>query len=136
MINPTVLLILEEPNDVKAYGSFLHDRGYETLICTSPGEGINLLETRAVSLVIVGQDTPAFEGRLLLERSLRLHPQAPVLVVARVLNIHSYLEAMEIGATDYLERPEPRDLEWAIETQLRRSHALSMSAAGGSRPSV
>jgi hypothetical protein len=27
---------------------------------------------------------------------------------------------MELGAVDYLERPEPDDLGWVVETQLRR----------------
>jgi len=81
---PTVLLILDEPQDLEIYGTFLRDRGYETLICNSPGEAINSLETESVSLVIVGQDTPRFEGRQVLERSLKLHPEVPVLVVARV----------------------------------------------------
>ena len=128
MKNPTVLLILEESKDLEVYANFLHDRGYETLTCTSPGEGLNALENKAVSLVIVSQDAPAFEGRLLLERSLRIHPDVPVLVVARVLNIHSYLDAMDLGATDYLERPDPRDLAWVVETQMRRATAPALSA--------
>jgi DNA-binding NtrC family response regulator len=117
---PTVLLILDEPRDLEIYGTFLRDRGYETLMCNSPGEAINSLETESVSLVIVGQETPAFEGRQVLERSLRLHPEVPVLVVARVLDMHCYLEAMDLGAIDYLERPEPQDLLWVLDTQMRR----------------
>jgi len=117
---PTVLLILEESHDLEIYGSFLRDRGYETLTCTSPNEGIKSLETESVSLVIVSQGTPAFEGRQVLERSLQLHPKVPVLVVARVLDMHCYLEAMDLGAVDYLERPEPRDLVWVVDTQMLR----------------
>ena len=120
MKTPTVLLILDEPQDLEIYGTFLRDRGYETLMCTSPGEGINSLETESVSLVIVSQGTPAFEGRQVLERSLQLHPEVPVLVVARVLDMHCYLEAMDLGAIDYLERPEPRDMAWVVDTQMRR----------------
>ena len=117
---PTVLLILEESHDLEIYGSFLRDRGYETLMCTSPSEGINFLDTESVSLVIVSQGTPAFKGRQVLDRSLQLHPKVPVLVVARVLDIHCYLEAMDLGAIDYLERPEPRDLVWAVDTHMPR----------------
>ena len=29
------------------------------------------------------------------------------------------MEAMDLGAVDYLERPEPDDLGWVLETQLR-----------------
>lgn len=120
MKTPTVLLILDEPQDLEIYGTFLRDRGYETLMCASPGEGVNSLESQSVSLVIVSQGTPAFEGRQVLERSLQLHPEIPVLIVARVLDIHCYLEAMDLGAVDYLERPEPRDMAWVVDSQMRR----------------
>jgi hypothetical protein len=30
---------------------------------------------------------------------------------------------MELGAVDYLERPEPDDLGWVVETQLRQRDA-------------
>jgi FixJ family two-component response regulator len=49
-----------------------------------------------------------------------MHRNIPIVVVARCLDIHCYLEAMELGAVDYLERPEPDDLGWVVETQLRR----------------
>ena len=123
MKTPAVVLILEEPQDLESYGASLRDRGYETLICNSPGEAINSFETESVSLVIVGQDTPRFEGRQVLERCLKLHPEVPVLVVARVLDMHYYLEAMDMGAIDYLERPEPHDLAWVVDTQILRTRA-------------
>ena len=123
MKTPTVLLILDEPQDLETYGTFLRDRGYETLMCNSPGEGINSLETESVSLVIVSQDTPVFEGRQVLERSVELHPEIPVLVVARVLDKHHYFEATDLGAIDYLERPEPHDLVWVVDTQILRGAA-------------
>jgi FixJ family two-component response regulator len=75
--------------------------------------------------VIVSQGTPAFEGRQLLERALRLRPEVPVLVLARVLDIRCYLEAMELGATDYLEGPEPQDLAWVVDTQMHRAEAAT-----------
>jgi FixJ family two-component response regulator len=45
-------------------------------------------------------------------------------VVARCLDIQCYLEAMELGAVDYLERPEPDEIGWMLETQLRRRDAV------------
>jgi len=120
---PTVLLIIENPFDLILYATALRDKGYETLISRSLSQGTELLETEDVSVVIVGQGTTAFEGRHVLERSLGLHPRVPVLVVARVLDKHCYLEAIELGASEYLEWPEPEDLTWAIDTQLLRAAA-------------
>ena len=121
MKTPTVLLILEELQDLDVYGTWLRNSGYKILMCSSHAKGMNSLETESVSLVIVDQGTSAFEGRQVLERALQFHPKVPVLVVARVLDMRCYLEAMDLGAIDYLERPEPQDMAWVVETQMRRA---------------
>lgn len=117
----TVLLILEDPQELQGYGEILRRRGYQTVLCSSPGQGINFLREGTFSLLIVGQDAPRFEGRYLLERAHQLHPAVPVLVLARVLDMHYYLDAMDLGAADYMERPGPDELAWAVETQILRS---------------
>ncbi|MGD0224784.1 MAG: hypothetical protein ABSF71_20840 [Terriglobia bacterium] len=77
MKNPTVLLIIEDAQDLETYGNFLRDRGYETLMCNSPGEGLNSLETESVSMVIVRQATLTFQGRQVKEGlELNMPPQS------------------------------------------------------------
>jgi DNA-binding NtrC family response regulator len=120
---PTVLLILDEPQDLEIYGTWLRSCGYRILMCSSLAEGINFLEGKDISLVIVSQGTSAFEGRPVLERALQLHPKVPALVVARVLDMRCYFEAMDLGAIDYLERPAPLDMVWVVDTQMRRMGA-------------
>jgi len=117
----TVLLVLEELLDLKTYGSILCSLGYRILMSNSVAEGIKALEAEDVSFVVVSQGTPAFEGRQVLERAHQLRPDVPVLVIARVLDMQCYLEAMDLGAVDYLERPEPRDMAWVVDSQMRRS---------------
>jgi len=34
--------------------------------------------------------------------------------------MHCYLDAMDLGAIDYLERPEPEDLLWVVNAQTNR----------------
>jgi two-component system response regulator (stage 0 sporulation protein F) len=118
--SPTVLLMLEEPHQLEIYGNLLGNKGYETLMCLSPDEGIGFLEAKEVSTVIVSQGTPAFEGRPMLERSVQLHPTVPVLVVTRVVSMHCYLEAMDLGAFDYLQLPDPQNLARVVDMQMLR----------------
>jgi DNA-binding NtrC family response regulator len=113
--------MLEEPHQLEVYGSLLSEKGYEALTCSSPREGMNFLEAKAISMVIVSQGTPAFEGRPMLERSMQIHPAVPVLVVARIANMRCYLEAMNLGASDYFEFPDPPDLARAVDMQMLRS---------------
>jgi DNA-binding NtrC family response regulator len=123
MKRATVLLVFEELEDLEDYGSSLCTLGYSIRMCNSAAEGIKTLETENFSLVIVGQGTPAFEGRQVLERSLQLDPNVPVLIIARALNVHCYLDAMDLGAIDYLERPEPEDMAWVVNAQIHRASA-------------
>jgi len=102
MKTATVLLMFEKPQDLETYGSILGALGYRILLCSSTDEAIQALENVEVSFVIVSQGTHAFEGRRVLERSLQLHPNVPVLVIARTLDMQCYLEAMDLGASDYL----------------------------------
>jgi DNA-binding NtrC family response regulator len=123
MKTPTVLLEFEERQDLETYGSILCSLGYRILMCSTADEAIQALENEDVSFVIVSQGTRAFEGRQVLERSRQLHPNVPVLVIARVLDMHCYLEAMDLGASDYLERPDPQDMLWVLDTEMRRAEA-------------
>ena len=114
MTNATVLLVFEELQDLEHYGNILCTLGYSIRMCNSVAEGIKALETEDFSSVIVSQGTPAFEGRQVLERSFQLHPEVPVLIIARTLDVECYLEAMDLGAIDYLERPGPEDMAWVV----------------------
>jgi PleD family two-component response regulator len=55
-----------------------------------------------------------------LERSIEKDRHLPVLVVARCHNMRCYLEAMQLGAVDYLAEPvAPSDFQWVVDTHLR-----------------
>ena len=129
MKTSTVLLEFEEHQDLETYGSILCSLGYRILMCSSADQAIQVLENEDVSFAIVSQGTHQFEGRRVLERSLQLRPSVPVLVIARVLDIHCYLDAMDLGAIDYLERPAPEDMVWVLETQARRAQAVDSRGA-------
>jgi DNA-binding NtrC family response regulator len=55
-----------------------------------------------------------------LERAVEIDRHLPVLVTARCPSKKCYLDAMQLGAVDYLEEPVPPEtLVWVIETHLR-----------------
>ncbi|MEJ2009142.1 MAG: response regulator [Acidobacteriota bacterium] len=118
--NFRTLLVDEDPSDIRYYYGILRAMGHEVVICESYAEALALLEHEHFDMAVVGQGSPAFEGRRVLSRSLEIRPQMPVLVVARTLDIDCYLEAMEIGAADYLERcAAPRDFMRAVDAHLQ-----------------
>ena len=117
------LLVCDDLRGFPSYGGILSALGYDVVMCSSYEEGARRIEMEDFDFVIVGQGSASFEGRCVLERAAEMHRNIPIVVVARCLDIHCYLEAMDLGAVDYLERPEPDDLGWVVETQLRHRYA-------------
>jgi DNA-binding NtrC family response regulator len=118
-----VLLVCDDLRGIPSYGGMLSALGYDFVMCGSYEEGASRVEMEDFDFAIVGQGSASFEGRCVLERAAGMHRNIPIVVVARCLDIHCYMEAMDLGAVDYLERPEPDDLGWVLETQLLRRDA-------------
>jgi DNA-binding response OmpR family regulator len=102
-----VLLVDEEAGDLRITRLTLEGQGFEVLTCTSYEAGILCLEAEPFDFVVVSQGTQAFEGRTVLDRAMQLDRRRPVLVLTRCMSMQCYLEAMQMGAIDYLEKPVP-----------------------------
>jgi DNA-binding response OmpR family regulator len=100
-----VLVVDGDVEDLGRYCPALQQQGYEVRCCTSYREGEGCLKCELFDLVIVDQGGTAFEGRHVLERVIERDWHTPVLVLTRVANMPCYLEAMQLGALDYLEKP-------------------------------
>jgi len=102
-----VLLVDEEASDIKTLRLSLEGQGFDVFTCVNYEAAIRFLESSPVDFVIVSQGTLAFEGRQVLDRAMQLDRHRPVVVVTRCMNMQCYLEAMQMGALDYLEKPVP-----------------------------
>jgi len=114
------LLVDEDPSDIRYYYGVLRALGHDVVVSASYPDALSLLEQENFDMAVVSQGTPAFEGRPVVAKALEINPGLPVLVVARTLDIDCYLEAMELGAVDYLERcAAPRDFMRSVDTHLQ-----------------
>jgi DNA-binding NtrC family response regulator len=99
------LLVVEEPEALHYYRHILERWGYQVCACHSYEEGVCRLGSEVFDFVMVSQGSPSFEGRCVVERALEIDRRLPVVVVARCLDMTCYLEAMQLGAVDYLAEP-------------------------------
>ena len=102
-----VLLVDEDAGDLRILRLILEGQGFEVFTCPTYEAGIQCLETEPFDFVVVSQGTQAFEGRRVLDRAQQLDRRRPVLVLTRCIDMRCYLEAMQMGAIDYLEKPVP-----------------------------
>ena len=101
----SVLLVDESPKDLHANADTLNRQGYTIQTCESVREGECCLKSGSFDLVIVSQGSRSFEWRLLVEGAIGINRRRPVLVVTDCVDMRCYLDAMWLGATDYLEKP-------------------------------
>ena len=119
-----LLLVEEDLSDLRLYFGILRASGYKVVVAKSYPHALDLLAGEPFDLVIVGQGSPAFDGRAVVIRSQELNPRVPIVVVARSLDIDCYLEAMELGVADYMERgATPRDFMRAVDSHLHVASA-------------
>jgi DNA-binding NtrC family response regulator len=121
--NARVLIVNEYVEDLLYHSGILQRCGYEVQSCKSYPEGEAWLEREDFDLVIVSQGTPAFEGSRVLLSATARDRYARVLVLTRCADMKCYLEAMQLGAVDYVEAPlAPSEITKLVEWHLRPGH--------------
>ncbi len=115
-----VLLVDECREDLHYYSVILQAYGFQVRTCRSYEQGTRFLNSETFDFVVVTQGTSNFEGRCVLERANQIDRCLPVLVLARWLDMPCYLEAMQLGAVDYLVEPVTvQELGHVVETHIR-----------------
>jgi len=126
-----VLLVDEDEKDLKYFTTLLGRMGYSVRAFANYREAEGYLEHEHFDFVIVNQGSPAFETHHLVEFTLARNRHTPVVVLTRCLEMSCYLEAMQLGAADYLEKPlAPAEFERLVTTHCQpRQDEISAGAS-------
>lgn len=100
-----ILLVDENIGDLNFLQGLLELHGLQVHGCASHQKALESLEQGAFDLIVVSQGSRAFEGRFVLARAIELNRWTPVLIVTDLLDMGCYMEAMQLGAIDYLVKP-------------------------------
>lgn len=100
------ILILDDDIDVLAANArFLRVSGYEVLVSNAAATALVQLQQAAVDVVITDLRMPVMDG-LAFSREARKHkPLLPILFFSAFGSVPEVVEAMQLGAVDFLEKP-------------------------------
>ncbi len=130
LVRRKILVVDENVRDLKYYTAILQSQGHEVRSFSSYSDGWLALSEEQFDLVIVSQGSRQFEGQALVQHAMEIERRLPVLVLADCLDMGCYLEAMQLGAADYLEKPIlPSEIARLIETHIR-PYNLTARAVG------
>jgi DNA-binding NtrC family response regulator len=104
----SILLVDDEEKILKALGRALRDAGHEVLETTSARDAERLLAERSVDLFVVDNVMPQRTGLELIRdyvASTGEGERAQILMMTAHATVESAIEAMKLGALDYLQKP-------------------------------
>ena len=111
------LLVDEDEKDLKHFTTLLGRLGYSVRAFANYREAEGCLANEHFDFVIVSQGSPAFETHHLVEFTLARDRYTPVVVLTRCLQMNCYLQAMQLGAADYVEKPlSPAEFKHLVTT--------------------
>ena len=117
-----LLVVDEDLDDLLYCTTVLQHQGYQVRSIPSYTDGAACVEREDFDLIVVSQGSPSFEGRLVLARAIERNRWTPVLVVTRAVEMPCYIEAMQSGALDYMEKPLPPSEIGKLVAKYIRTH--------------
>ena len=101
----SIHVIDDEPIILEVLGQLLTSEGYEVEISASGEEALQKYESRTFDLVLLDLMMPGMSGLDVLRALQRIQPQALVIIITAYASVESAIEAMKIGAFDYVQKP-------------------------------
>jgi DNA-binding NtrC family response regulator len=104
----SILLVDDEEKILKALGRALRHAGHEVLETASPRDARKLLSERPFDVFIVDNVMPQLSGLELIREYVASTPEGErpqILMMTAHATVESALEAMKLGALDYLQKP-------------------------------
>src|SRR3990172_3318639 len=119
----SILLIDDDDSLRRVVEYTLREEGYDVVTAAAGREGLQLFQDRSVDLVLTDVRMPEMDGVDLLARLKAIQPELPVVMLTAHGTITSAVEAMKLGAFDYLTKPFDRE---RLKAVVRK--ALDMAA--------
>ncbi len=126
----TILLVDDEKNIRKVLSSVLKGADYCVLTAESAEAAWPVLKTSEVDLLITDLKLPGKSGLELLEGVKTCWPRLPVIMITAFGSIEGAVQAMQLGAYNYLSKPINNDeLLLLIKNALERSNLQEENTA-------
>ncbi len=100
-----ILIVEDEPKMRRLLELTLGEAGYSTVSAGDAETGCRLLQNGAVDLVITDLKLPGMNGLEFLQTVKRANAATPVVVMTAFGTVETAVEAMKLGASDYLLKP-------------------------------
>ncbi len=136
-----VLVVDDDPIAAESIADFLSEEGHAASFALSAEEALEALAKSAsaigeppIGVLVSDVSMPGMGGTELLKRVAKEHPRVAVLMLTGYGTIESAVEAVRLGAVDYLTKPVvDAELRLAMQRAIRQHALLAENATLKSR---
>ncbi len=115
----TILAVDDEPNMRRLLEISLRQAGYKPVLAADGNEALAQIKSQHIDLVVSDLHMPGMSGLALLKAIRQENETLPFIMVTALGEIKTAVEAMKLGASDYILRPfDLETLEIAIAKAL------------------
>ena len=129
-----ILLIEDDRSTAAALQKVLQDEGYDVTVAGRGDQGLNQARERSCDLVITDLRLPGLSGMELIAQLHTAKPKLPIIMMTAHGTTETAIEAMKLGACDYLVKPFEADelldlAASAVASSRRMSEPIEMGEA-------
>lgn len=100
-----ILIVDDEENARIGLSKLLSQEGYDVESVGDGRDALEFIRNNPVSLVISDIHMPGMSGMVFLRELHRYYPGINVIMITAYGGVESYLEAMSLGAFEYINKP-------------------------------
>ena len=100
-----ILVVDDEENTRIGLSKLLSQEGFQVESAANGNDALEMLGQHKINLVISDINMPDMNGLVFLRELSRKFPSTSVIMITAYGGVESYLEAMNLGAYEYLHKP-------------------------------
>jgi len=136
-----ILLIEDDRSTAAALQKVLQDEGYDVTVAGRGDHGLNQARERSCDLVITDLRLPGLSGMELIAQLHSAKPKLPIIMMTAHGTTETAIEAMKLGACDYLVKPFEADelldlAASAVASSRRMSEPIEMGEARSAQRAI
>src|SRR5687768_6439696 len=134
-----VLVVDDEANLRKVLAAMLRRVGYDVTVAENGEQGLAEFQKNGADVVITDLVMPKLGGLELLKTLNANSPDVPVIIITAHGTVDSAVEAIKLGAFDYITKPFDQSELTQVIDKAARTHAASktsVKADGKARASI
>nr|WP_298269183.1 response regulator [Geobacter sp.] len=100
-----ILVVDDEENARIGLSKLLEKEGFEVESVANGFEALNYLNHQQVNLIVTDINMPEMNGITFLKELNKNFPQSNVIMITAYGGVESYIEAINLGAFEYINKP-------------------------------